>query len=79
MMRFLTLLTIAIILSGCASRIAVIGGISDMIEIKKGTVITGVSLPTTEDGKLYDIVVQKDSFLVSKDGVNRYQKAKVGQ
>jgi hypothetical protein len=57
--------------------VAVIGGIGDMVAIPKGSIIKDVPLPTTEN-KRHDVVVEKDSYLVSKDAVNRYQKARVG-
>jgi hypothetical protein len=71
------ILITAITLSGCAGRVAVIGGIGDMVAIPKGSIIKDVPLPTTEN-KRHDVVVEKDSYLVSKDAVNRYQKARVG-
>ena len=76
-MRFLIVLTIAITLSGCAHRVAVIGGTEDMIQIPAGAIIQNVALPTTEK-KSYDVVTPKDGYWVSKDAINRYQKARVG-
>lgn len=76
MTRLLMGLMIAITLSGCASKVAVIGGVRDMIEVPKGSVIKNVALPTTE-GKAYDIQTDKDGFWLSKDAINRYQKARV--
>lgn len=76
-MRFWMILTTVIILSGCAGRVAVIGGTEDMIFVPKGAVIQNVALPTTEN-KAYDLLTQKDGYWVSKDAINRYQKARVG-
>lgn len=76
-MRFWMILITAITLSGCAGRVAVIGGVEDMITVPKGSVIQNVKLPTTEH-KAYDIVTEKDGFWVSNDAINRYQKARVG-
>ena len=77
-MRFLMALTTAIILSGCAPRVAIIGGTEDMIQVPAGAVIQNVPIPTTEK-KSYDLVTQKDGYWVSKDAINRYKKAKVGE
>ena len=76
-MRLLMILTTAIILNGCAPRVAIIGGMEDMLAVPKGSVISGIKVPMLDD-QPHSLTVQKDSFLVSKDAVNRYQKARVG-
>lgn len=75
-MRFLTVLMISAVLSGCAhSRPAVVGGVEDMIRIPKGVIINDVSLPTDE-GKTYNVITQKDGYWLSLDAWNRIEKGK---
>ena len=74
-MRIGTLVLVAIVLSsmlcGCAmfkaKNLPAPCGVTDYIEMPKGTVVTGVALPTDETGKKYNVVVPKDGFWISLD------------
>lgn len=50
------------------------GGVTDWIELQPGAVVTGVSLPTDEPDKKYNIVVKKPSAVVSLDMLDRMGK-----
>ena len=50
------------------------GGVNDWIELQPGAVVTGVSLPTDEPDKKYNIVVKKPSAVVSLDMLDRMGK-----
>lgn len=46
-------------------------GVNDYIDTDVGTVITGVTLPTDEAGKKYNVVTPKKGFWISTDCDNR--------
>ena len=74
-MIFWIALTINAALSfGCAQKVAVVGGVEDMIILPKGTLIQGVSLPTDEPGKKYNIVTNRSGVWLSLKGWNRASK-----
>lgn len=56
-----------LLLTGCASQKKLLApcGANDYIEMEPGTVITGVTLPTDEVGKKYNIVTPKKGFWIS--------------
>lgn len=72
----LAIIAIALSLSGCAYFRGPIepGGVTDWVELPVGAVITGVSLPTDEPNKKYNIVVSKPSAVVSLDMLDRMGK-----
>lgn len=68
MMRIGLLVLSVIVLSGCSmleKKLPAPCGVSDYIEMPKGSVVTGVPLPTDEAGKTYNIVTPKDGFWIS--------------
>lgn len=74
-MRIGTLALAVIVLSfiGCAHKnqnITAPCGIGDYIEVPVGSVITNVPLPTDE-GKKYNIVVEKNGYWISLECDNR--------
>ena len=77
LMRFLMVLLTSMVLSGCATKAAVIGGPDDMLVLQKGTVIKDVKLPTA-DGQLHDVVTAKTGFWISTAGWNRVEKVCTG-
>lgn len=75
----LVLVVIGVSLSGCAMLKSNQGieapcGVTDYIETAIGTVITGVSVPTDENGKKYNIVTPKSGFWMSLDCHDRLNK-----
>jgi hypothetical protein len=76
-MKKLVLALIAVgMLSGCAMLKGPMepAGVTDWIELPVGAVVTGVTLPTDETGKKYNIVITKPSAIVSMDCLNRMGK-----
>ena len=75
-MRSLYMIFLIIFIQGCAFFKPGVepGGVSDWIELQPGAVVTGVSLPTDEVGKKYNIIVSKPSALVSLDMLDRMGK-----
>ena len=64
-------------LTGCAmlpTRVVVLGGIDDIVNVPVGATLCGISLPTDESGKTYCIVPDKPSRLVSMDAWNNLEK-----
>lgn len=78
MMIFSMLLMTSLVLSGCANRTAIVGGMGDMIVMPKGSVIKGVKLITPDGEKTVDLVTQKDGRWLSNKGFNRIIKATSG-
>jgi len=76
--KLLVISVIALSLTGCSMlkpRVVMEpGGVSDWIELQPGAVVTGVTLPTDEPDKKYNIVVQKPSAVVSLDMLDRMGK-----
>ena len=77
-MRGIVLGLIAILLvSGCAmlpTRVVVLGGIDDIINVPVGAKVCGIKLPTDETNKDYCVVVSKASRLVSMDSWTNLEK-----
>jgi len=74
--KLLVIIVIGLSITGCAllqGRTEPMG-ITDWVELPIGTEISGVPLPTTEEGKTYTIVVSKPSAMVSLDGLDRMGK-----
>jgi hypothetical protein len=72
-MRIGMLALVVIVLSGCAltKKLPAPCGVTDYIEMPKGTVVTNVGLPTDEAGKKYNVITPKDGFWISLDCDNR--------
>ena len=77
-MIFSMVLTTSLALSGCAGKTAVVGGMSDMIPMPKGSVIQGVKIQTPEGEKTVDISTKKKGRWISDKGLNRIVKATSG-
>ena len=75
-MRIKMLVIGAILCSGCAmfKGPAEPLGIRDYLELNPGTVITGVSLPTDEKGKTYNVVLEKPTACFSLEAWNRMER-----
>ena len=77
-MRSIGLGLIGILLvSGCAflpTRVVVLGGVNDMVNLPVGAKTCGVSLPTDEPNKTYCVVATKPMRLVSMDAWNNLEK-----
>lgn len=74
MMRIGILALVVIAFSGCAlmtKKLPAPCGATDYIATHKGTVITGVDLPTDETGKKYNVVTPKEGFWISLECDNR--------
>lgn len=71
----LALVSVALsLLSGCAmmtKQLPAPCGVNDYIDTNVGQVMTGVSLPTDEAGKKYNVVLPKKGFWISSDCDNR--------
>lgn len=74
--KLLGISVIAASLAGCSMLRGPVepGGVTDWIELQPGAVITGVSLPTDEPNKKYNIIVSKPSAVVSLDMLDRMGK-----
>ena len=79
-MRGIVLVLIATLLvSGCAmlpTKVIVLGGIKDVIDVPVGAEVCGVELPTNEVNKKYCVVTSKPSRLISMDAWNNLEKQK---
>jgi len=77
-MRGIVLGLIAILLvSGCTmlpTRVVVLGGVDDIVNVPKGAKVCGIPLPTDEVGKTYCIVTTKTSRLISMDAWTNLEK-----
>jgi hypothetical protein len=77
-MRSIGLGLIGILLvSGCAflpTRVVVLGGVNDMVNIPVGAKTCGIALPTDEENKTYCVVSTKPMRLVSMDAWNNLEK-----
>lgn len=77
-MRIGMLMLISIMLSGCfatSKGFVTPCSVNDYLDINKGSVITGVVLPTDES-KTYNIVTPKEGYWSSLECDNRRQKGK---
>ena len=74
--KLLVISAIGVSVIGCAMLKGPVepAGVRDWIELQPGSVVTGVSLPTDEAGKKYNIIVSKPSALVSLDMLDRMGK-----
>jgi len=77
-MRGIVLVLIGILLvSGCAllpTRVVVLGGITDIVNVPVGAKVCGIALPTDEANKTYCIVTSKPSRLISMDAWTNLEK-----
>jgi len=66
-----------LLLSGCAflpTKVIVLGGVNDIVNVPVGAKVCGVSLPTDETDKTYCVVASKPSRLVSMDAWTNLEK-----